>query len=75
MTDQPASDRQTPTAKEPAARVYLEGFDDPTAQVVLHGSDGVALRVHDYYLKASRLARLRRFSILIKSPRADSMRR
>ncbi|KAJ9106390.1 hypothetical protein QFC21_001536 [Naganishia friedmannii] len=33
---------------------YVEGFDDPSANVVLIGSDMKALRVHDYYLKASR---------------------
>lgn len=54
MTDQPALDHRASTAKEPTKPVYLEGFDDPSAQIVLQGSDGVALRVHDYYLKASR---------------------
>jgi hypothetical protein len=33
---------------------YVEGFDDPSANVVLMASDKVALRVHDYYLKAAR---------------------
>jgi hypothetical protein len=33
---------------------YIEGFDDPNANVVLMGSDKIALRVHDYFLKAAR---------------------
>lgn len=36
------------------APVYLAGFDAPEAGVVLMGTDGLALRVHDYYLKAAR---------------------
>lgn len=39
---------------DPSNVTYMEGFDDPSANVVLMGLDKVALRVHDYYLKASR---------------------
>lgn len=38
----------------PVDVTYMEGFDDASANVVLMGSDKVALRVHDYYLKAAR---------------------
>jgi hypothetical protein len=38
----------------PSNVTYIEGFDDPSANVVLMGSDKIGLRVHDYYLKAAR---------------------
>lgn len=33
---------------------FLDGYDDPSADVILVGSDRVGLRVKDYYLKAAR---------------------
>ncbi|KAJ9106389.1 hypothetical protein QFC21_001535 [Naganishia friedmannii] len=33
---------------------YVKGFNDPSANVVFICSDKKALRIHDYYLKASR---------------------
>ncbi|KAJ9103614.1 hypothetical protein QFC20_004770 [Naganishia adeliensis] len=53
--------RETPLrTPEPAGTVatpvptrFLEGYDEPSANVVLVGSDGVGLKVHDCYLKAA----------------------
>jgi hypothetical protein len=33
---------------------YVEGYDDPKANVVFVCSNKKAMRVHDYYLKAER---------------------
>jgi hypothetical protein len=33
---------------------YVDGFDDPSANVILIGKGKKALRVHDYFLKAAR---------------------
>jgi hypothetical protein len=41
----------------PAPTRYLEAYDEPSANIILVGSDGVGLRVHDYYLKAARSVR------------------
>jgi hypothetical protein len=38
----------------PSDVTYVDGFDDPNANVVLMGTDMIALRVHDYFLKAAR---------------------
>jgi hypothetical protein len=49
------SSRNAKSSENAATEVtYVEGFDDPSANVVLMGSDKVALRVHDYFLKAAR---------------------
>ena len=54
MTDSTLLDDQVSIGKDCVQVVYVEGFDDPTANVVLKASDEVMLRVHDYHLKASR---------------------
>jgi hypothetical protein len=42
-------------AREIEPVTYAEGYDDPNANVViLAKEDQKSLRVHDYYLKASR---------------------
>jgi hypothetical protein len=50
----PASQDSNDGRMAPQDVTYMEGFDDSSANVVLMGSDKVALRVHDYFLKAAR---------------------
>jgi hypothetical protein len=50
-----ASSRNAESSDETSGNVtYAKGFDDPNANVILMGSDNIALRVHDYFLKAAR---------------------
>ena len=38
----------------PAKTEYYEGYDDPTADMVVEVKEGVKFRVHSYLLKAHR---------------------
>jgi len=42
------------TTPDPAKIEYLQGYDDPTADMVGEVKEGVKFRVHSYLLKAHR---------------------
>jgi len=42
------------TTPNPAKAEYYEGYDDPTADMVVEVKEGVRFRVHSYLLKAHR---------------------
>jgi hypothetical protein len=47
------------TIPDPAKTEYYKGYDDPTADMVLDGSEGRGeIRVHSYLLKAHRYVNL-----------------
>jgi hypothetical protein len=55
MSEQDAQEHSHEGASEVQTVTYAEGYDDPKANVVILAlADKKSLRVHDYYLKASR---------------------
>lgn len=55
MSEQDAQESSRDGASEADVVTYAEGYDDPNANVVILAlAAKTSLRVHDYYLKASR---------------------